>query len=320
LPENKKKEVLGLFKQDLRDFSISRSSLKWGIAIPWDEGQVTYVWIEALMNYITALGYGSADETKLEKFWPADVHVVGKDIIKFHCIYWPALLLAAGLPAPKAVFAHGFFTVDGEKMGKSTGNVIDPLNLKKEFGADAARYLLLSQFPFGQDGDIKATQFAMQYNSDLANGIGNFSSRVTAMAEKYFSGQVPQRSNELKDQVDQIWQSYQAALHEFQVDGALAAVKKLNDLGDGYVEANKPWELAKSDSARLGEVIYNLLEALRHLALMLWPIMPSTAEKIFSALGQSDFNAKKISELQIWGLLEPGSHVSKNEALFPRIQ
>jgi len=320
LPESKKKEVLGLFKQEMHDFSISRSSLKWGIPMPWDESQVAYVWADALSNYITALGFGSPDESKFDKFWPADVHIVGKDIIKFHCVYWPAMLLAAGLPVPKAVFAHGFFTVDGQKMGKSMGNVIDPLNLKKEFGTDATRYLLLSQFPFGQDGDIKASQFATQYNSDLANGIGNFASRVTAMAEKYFGGQVPPRSSELKDQVDQIWQSYQAALHEFQVDGALAAVKKLNDLGDGYVEMNKPWELAKTDQERLKEVIYNLLEALRHLALMLWPIMPETAEKIFAALGQSDFSVKKISELQVWGLLEPGSQVSKNEALFPRIQ
>lgn len=320
LPASKKKEVLGLFKQEINDFSISRSSLKWGITIPWDKSQVAYVWADALSNYITALGYGSDDESKMAKFWPADTHIVGKDIIKFHCLFWPAMLLAAGLPVPKSIFAHGFFTVDGQKMGKSMGNVIDPHNLIKAFGADATRYLLLSQFPFGQDGDIKASQFAIQYNSDLANGIGNFASRVTAMAEKYFTGVVPERSSELKAEVEKIWADYRLAMENFQVDEAIGAVKKLNNLGDGYVETNKPWELAKTDEARLKEVIYNLLEVLRHLSLMLWPIMPATAEKIFSALGQDNFMAHKMTELEVWGVLEPGSQVSKNEALFPRIQ
>jgi len=320
LPASKKKEVLGLFKQEISDFSISRSSLKWGIPLPWDESQVAYVWADALSNYITALGYGEADDSKVKNFWPADVHIVGKDIIKFHCIFWPAMLLAAGIEPPKTVYAHGFFTVDGLKMGKSMGNVIDPNNLIKEFGVDATRYLLLSQFPFGQDGDIKASQFAIQYNSDLANGIGNFASRVTAMAEKYFSGIVPARSSELKSQVEMIWQEYEASLNNFQVDGAIDAIKKIQTLGDGFVESQKPWELAKTDQARLSEVIYNLLEALRHLALMLYPVMPETSEKIFAALGQADFKNRKILEAQVWGLLEPGSQVKKNEALFPRIQ
>lgn len=320
LPASKKKEVLGLFKQEISDFSISRSSLKWGIPLPWDDSQVAYVWADALSNYITALGYGEEDDSKVKRFWPADVHIVGKDIIKFHCIFWPAMLIAAGIEPPKAVYAHGFFTVDGLKMGKSMGNVIDPNNLIKEFGTDATRYLLLSQFPFGQDGDIKASQFVIQYNSDLANGIGNFASRVTAMAEKYFSGVVPTHSNELKIQVEKIWQEYETALDNFQVDGAIEAIKKIQTLGDGFVESQKPWELAKTDQVRLGEVIYNLLETLRHLALMLYPVMPETSEKIFSALGQANYKNRKISELQVWGLLEPGSKVNKNEALFPRIQ
>ena len=320
LPINKKKEVLGLFKQEINDFSVSRQNLKWGIPLPWDESQVTYVWVEALMNYVTALGYGTDDEKKLEQFWPADVHVVGKEIIKFHCIFWPAMLLAAGLPMPKAIYAHGLFTIDGVKMGKSRGNVIDPFNLIKEFGTDATRYILLSQFPFGQDGDIKASQFVIQYNSDLANGVGNFSSRVTAMAEKYFTGVVPARDTELKNEVEAIWVEYEKALEGFQVDGAIEAIKKLQSLGDGYVEKNKPWELAKTDEARLKEVIYNLLELLRHLGVALWPVMPETAEKILAALGQNNFTSQNFSLLKVWGLLEPESKVSKNEALFPRIQ
>lgn len=320
LPASKKKEVLGLFKQEINDFSVSRQNLKWGIPLPWDKNQVTYVWADALSNYITALGYGTEDESQLEKFWPANVHVVGKDIIKFHCIFWPAMLLAAGLPVPQAIYAHGFFTVDGQKMGKSLGNVIDPFNLIKELGVDATRYLLLSQFPFGQDGDIKASQFVIQYNSDLANGVGNFSSRVTAMAEKYFAGVVPARDTELKAEVEKIWAEYESALDGFQVDGAIEAIKKLQSLGDGYVEKNKPWELAKTNEARLQEVIYNLLELLRHLGVALWPVMPETSEKILTALGQSNFTSQNFALLKVWGLLEPASKVSKNEALFPRIQ
>jgi len=304
----------------INDFSVSRQNLKWGIPLPWDETQVTYVWVEALMNYITALGYGSDDLSKLEKYWPADVHIVGKDIIKFHCIFWPAILLAASLPVPKCIYAHGFFTVDGLKMGKSLGNVIDPFNLIKDFGVDATRYLLLSQFPFGQDGDIKASQFAVQYNSDLANGIGNFASRVTSMAEKYFDGVVPPRNSELKPEVERLWSDYEQAFNSLQIDGVLEAIKKLNQLGDGYVEKNKPWDLAKNDPARLAEVIYNLLELLRQLGVALWPVMPETSTKILTALGQTDFTAQKFEQLKGWGLLEPESKISKNEALFPRIQ
>ena len=320
VPESKRNEVLGLFKQEIGDFSVSRSSLKWGIPLPWDESQVAYVWADALSNYITALGYGSEDESLLEKFWPADLHVLGKDILKFHCIFWPAMLIAAGLPAPKSIFVHGFFTVDGHKMGKSQGNVIDPLILKRDFGADASRYLLLSQFPFGQDGDIKAEQFVAQYNSDLANGAGNFASRVTAMAEKYFGGIVPPRSEELRAEMSKIIADYESSLETFDVSGAITAVKAALTLGDGYVEKNKPWELAKTDEARLKEVIYNLLEVLRHLGIMLYPIMPETADKIMAALGQADFAKSKYELLAVWGLLEPGDKTAKNEPLFPRIQ
>lgn len=320
LPESKKKEVLGLFKQEIGDFSISRSSVKWGIPLPWDQSQVAYVWVDALTNYINALGYGSDNVDNLNKFWPADLHILGKDILKFHCIYWPAMLLSVDLPTPKNLYVHGFFTVDGQKMGKSLGNVIDPFNLIKEFGSDATRYLLLSQFPFGSDGDIKAGQFVIQYNSDLANGIGNFASRVTTMAEKYFDGLVPQKNSELKTETEAIWLEYIGAMERFQVDEVISAIKKLNQLGDGYVEKNKPWDLAKNEPARLEEVIYNLLEVLRNLAVMIWPVMPTASEKIMTALGQADFTKKDFLSLRSWGLLESESKVQKNESLFPRIQ
>lgn len=319
LPERKRKEVLGLFKQDIGDFSVSRQNLKWGISLPWDETQVAYVWADALTNYITALGYGSDDDLKLRKFWPADVHIVGKDIIKFHCVFWPAMLLAAGLPLPKAVYAHGFFTVDGQKMGKSMGNVIDPLELIREFGMDATRYLLLSQFPFGNDGDIKYGEFAIQYNSDLANGIGNLASRVLSMAEKYFDGIVPEASEGLKAEVEAAWSKYEEAMDNLTIHDALAAIKELNVAADGYVEKNKPWELAKTDPEKLSGVIYSLLEVLRHLALMLYPVMPDTAARILAALGKEDFTNFALHDLRSWGGLLSGAKVAKIEALFPRL-
>jgi methionyl-tRNA synthetase len=319
LPASRHQEVMGLLRQGLDDFSISRQSVKWGIGLPFDNRQVTYVWVEALQNYITALGYGQ-DGDKLEKFWPADIHLMAKDIIKFHAIFWPAMLIAAGLPVPKVVFAHGFFTVDGQKMSKSLGNVIDPDALVDELGADAVRYLLLSQFPFGADGDVKASNFAIQYNSDLANGVGNLTARVAAMAEKYFGGEAPEKDKEFADEVAGIWGQYREAMADFQIDKAIEIIKKWQAFCDGYIERHKPWELAKTDPAKLAPVIYNLLEAVRHLGLMVYPIMPSTGEKILMALGQGEWQNQSLHDLSQWGGLEPGTKVAKGEALFPRLE
>jgi len=319
-PAARKKEVLGLFKQDLNDFSVSREHVKWGIKVPFDDSQVTYVWVDALSNYITALGYGSDDHSNFEKFWPADVHLMAKDIIKFHCLYWPAMLLAIGEQLPKVIFAHGFFSIDGHKMSKSVGNIIDPNELVSQFGSDPTRYLLLCQFPFGADGDIKAENFVLQYNSDLANGIGNLVSRVTAMAEKYFEGIVPESDAELEKPVADIWKFYQDGLSDFQVDKAIEGIKKIVSLADGYIDKNKPWELAKSDQAKLAKTIYNLLEVIRHLGLLVYPIMPETAVKILTILGKEDFTNYHLADLNHWGLLSPGDKINKSEALFPRIQ
>lgn len=319
VPEIRRKEVLGLLKQELPDFSLSRQSLKWGIPLSWDKDQVVYVWVDALSNYITALGYGSKDDLNFRKFWPADLHIVGKEIIKFHCIYWPAMLLAAGLPLPKNIFAHGWFTVDGQKMSKSVGNVINPYDLVKEFGSDAARYLIISQFPFGQDGDIKFGNFSIQYNSDLANGVGNLVSRVLAMAEKYFASKIPKADDELKKEVEVVWKSYIKAMDNFSVSDAVSAVKDLVSLCDGYVEKNKPWELAKTDNVKLARVIYNLLEAIRHLALMLYPIMPETAVKIFASLGEEGFTNFSLKDLSKWGRLQQDLPITKCAPLFPRL-
>ncbi|MFA6918624.1 MAG: methionine--tRNA ligase [Patescibacteria group bacterium] len=320
LPEKIKKEVLGLFKQGLNDFSVTREKVKWGIEVPFDSSQVVYVWADALLNYITALGYGSKDDLLFRKFWPANLHLMAKEIIKFHAIFWPAMLLAVGEELPQTIFAHGFFTVDGQKMSKSLGNAIDPMELVKQFGSDATRFMLLSQFPFGQDGDVKVGNFVIQYNSDLANGVGNLTSRVLTMAEKYFDGIVPEKDSELAEPVKNIWSEYEKAMTSFEVDKAIEAIKKLNGLCDAYVEENKPWQLAKDDKEKLSKVIYNLLEALRHLGVMLYPIMPQTSQKILQSLGKGDFTSIQLSDLQNWGRLQPGAKVSKAEALFPRIQ
>ena len=321
MPESRRKEVLGLIKQGLDDFSISRESVKWGIELPFDKKQVVYVWVEALLNYITALGFGKKDNN-LEKFWPAEIHLMAKDIIKFHALYWPALLVAAGLQPPKVIFAHGFFTVDGEKMSKTIGNTIDPQALLDEFGSDAVRYLLLSQFPFGIDGDVKAANFAIQYNADLANGVGNLVSRSIAMIDKYFAGQIPEPGfdEELVGQVEEIWQEYSGAMQQFAVDKAILAIKKLNALGDEYVEKNKPWQLAKNNQDSLSVVIYNLLEIIRHLALMTYQVMHLVSGKIFDCLGEKKWKNKKLEELKRWGGLTKDGKICKIEALFPRLE
>ena len=277
--------------------------------------------------------------------------VLLRDIIKFHALYWPAMLIAAGIEPPKVVYAHGFFTVDGQKMSKSLGNVIDPNNLLDEFSSDAVRYLLLSQFPFGNDGDVKAGEFAIQYNADLANGIGNLVSRVVAMTEKYFAGKVPtvntppyqggvglkagggseekispsarggdtEGVGDLSTETAQVWSKYKDALERFQIDEAIGAIKELNGVCDTYIEKNKPWELAKDSQDKLAVVLYSLLEAIRHLGLLIYPILPETAEKIQVALGQGDFDAKSLKELEKWGGLKSGTKVEKGEPLFPRL-
>lgn len=283
LPHGREKEVLGLFKQDLEDFSVSRENVQWGIPLPFDEKQKTYVWVDALLNYITAIGYGDNDAF-FEAWWPADVHVMARDILKFHCVYWPALLLAAGLPVPKVVYLHGFFTLDGKKMSKTLGNVIDPNDLVKKFGIDATRYLLLTQFPFGQDGDIKESLFAEKYNADLANNLGNLVSRVLNMIEKYCGGTVP------KDVVSPIPLAHVGDYIELlQFDRALKelweAVMKANQI----IDEAEPWKLAKDPGKReqLETVLSQLAALLLEFAAAIEPFMPETADIIIGSLNEA---------------------------------
>lgn len=294
-PQERKKEVLSLLKQDLGNFSISRQKVKWGIDLPFDKKQKIYVWVEALANYITAIGYG-ADEKKFNKIWPADLHLIAKDIVKFHAIFWPALLLAVGLKLPKKIFVHGFFTVEGQKMSKTLGNVIDPIYLADKYGADAVRYFLLREISFGQDGDFSIKRFEERYNSDLANGLGNLVSRVLTLAEKV----KPKESDgqgELAKRIKSTQENYQKALEEIKFHEALESVWQLISACDEYIEKNKPWQLIKSQPEKFKQIISELLITLKEITSLLEPFMPETSEKISAQIKQN----------------------KKTEALFPRL-
>lgn len=330
LPENAKKEVLGLFRQGLEDFSVSREKVKWGIKFPYNEKQVIYVWVDALSNYMTALGYDQGE--KFKKFWPADLHLIGRDILKFHAVYWSAMLLAAGEKLPKTFFVHGFFTISGRKMSKSLGNVIDPNEMIKKYGSDGTRYLIISQLPFGQDGDIKVERFDEKYNADLANNLGNFVSRVVKLAEKLktqpSSRARAERNSKLKtttknSKLEKLaslsWKRYDKALKNFRIDKGLDVIfdQTLRWL-NAYIDHEEPWKLVKTDQKKFNELIFSLLESLRHLSWMLNPYLPETSQKILKILGVWEKEKKeKFEEIERWKDGE-GIRVKKSEILFPR--
>ena len=294
-PKERKKEVLSLLKQDLGNFSISRQNVEWGIDLPFDKKQKTYVWVDALQNYITAIGYGD-DSEKFNKYWPADLHLIAKDIVKFHAIFWPALLLATGLELPKKIFVHGFFTVEGQKMSKSLGNAIDPIYLVDKYGADAVRYFLLREISFGQDGDFSIKRLEERYNSDLANGLGNLVSRVLALSEKV--GAKAERVNkEFDSEIKLVQEKYKKAIKDIKFNEALESVWKLISFCDEHIEKNKPWELIKNNQDKAKKVLGQLLTTIEEIANLLGPFIPETSEKILKQIKQN----KKI------------------EALFPRL-
>ncbi len=315
-PVSRRNEVAQYIEHHFSDFSISRQSLNWGIPVSGDSSQVLYVWFDALLNYCTAVGYGT-NETKFKKFWPADIHLVGKDIIKFHCALWPAMLLSAGLPLPKTVFAHGFFTIDGQKISKSLGNAIDPLELVKKYSVDAVRYFLLREIPFGEDGDFSLARLGERYNADLANGIGNLVARVVTIAEKLsvVSCQLSAPLSPFAIKSKATWDVYEKTLAEYRFHDALAAVWDLIKACDAYIEEKKPWTLKGKE---VEEVIAPLLEALRHIAWWLWPVMPQTAEGIFTQLGiLEQSREQKLSDAKKWGGVE--FQVKKGAVLFQRL-
>ncbi len=327
-PQIRRNEVMSFVKGGMHDLSISRSTFDWGVPLPFDEEHVTYVWVDALINYLTALGYGSDDEADFEKRWPADFHFVGKDIIRFHCVIWPAMLMAAGLPLPKHVFAHGFLmAADGSKMSKSKGNALYPRDLMEQFGVDAYRYYFMSDVTFGADGNIGLDRMTQVYNADLANSYGNLFSRVSNMTIKYFEGKVPQcpvefAVNPLKEIADELYPKYAQCLRNVDFGGATGAIMELVHRANLYVEESAPWNLAKSEQTQgeLAAVLYNALEACRISALLLSPFMPTTSDELYSRLGLGKATeVRDGAAAAAWGGLPVGNEVVKGDALFPRL-
>ena len=331
-PDTRRNEVLSFVRGGLNDLSISRANVKWGIPLPFDDSHTVYVWFDALINYITAVGYG--DSSKAEQFahrWPAQCHFVGKDIIRFHCVIWPAMLMAAGLPVPQRVFAHGFLMTKGEKMGKSKGNAIAPADLVSRFGVDAYRYYFLREVQFGTDGSVSVENMVQRYNGDLANDWGNLVSRLFNMVGKYCDGAVPDPSGAPEvTEDDAALRAIAAGLFEgvgermarLDYAGALEAAWELIKRTNRYIEDCAPWNLAKADETmpRLRTVLYTALEAVRIAALYTAPVMPNTSREIFARLGLGDPHLiDDLAAQTEWGQLPVGNPVVKGQALFQRI-
>ena len=325
-PEARKKEMLNNFiKPGLQDLCVSRTSFKWGIPVTFDDKHVIYVWIDSLSNYITALGYdpdGSSDLYK--KYWPADVHIIGKDIVRFHTIYWPIMLMALGEPLPKQVFGHPWLLFGEDKMSKSRGNVIYADDLVDLLGVDAVRYYLVSEMPYANDGSITYETIIERYNSDLANTFGNLVNRTIAMQNKYFDGiiQEPTDSESVDDELKafalETVKKIEKCFETYRVADAVEAVLNLAKRSNKYIDETMPWALAKDENkkARLGTVLYNLLEAIRYIAILLTPFMPQTAEKIFE---QMNCDIKDYDSMNTFGALKAGTKVNEAQALFARI-
>ncbi|MDR0308947.1 MAG: methionine--tRNA ligase [Coriobacteriales bacterium] len=356
-PEIRRNEVVAFVKGGLKDLSVSRTTFDWGVPIPFAEGHVSYVWVDALINYLTAVGYGSDSASDAEEFarrWPAQIHFVGKDIIRFHCVIWPAMLMAAGIELPRQVFAHGFLLTKGEKMSKSLGNVMSPLELAETFSVDGYRYYFLSDFQFGADGSLTMERIIQVYNADLANSWGNLCSRALNMTKKYLDSEVVELwprtdaaltkrlGNPLREKAETLYASYSKAMDDIDFSKAMAKVLELVDAANLYIEQTAPWSLAKEAAAETAEaeaaginlddakaptkndvldfVLYNLLESIRIAALLFAPVMPQTSAEVWRRLGLGDpLECRDLSAALEWGGLPSGNRVEVGDPLFPRL-
>ena len=330
-PESARNEVISFLESEVRDLSISRSTFNWGIPVPWDTKQVVYVWFDALLNYATAVGLGDEDSTdggkKFAATWPADVLLVGKDILRFHAVIWPAMLMAAGLPVPGKVFAHGWLLVGGEKMSKSKLTGIAPSDITSHFGVDAFRYYFMRAIPFGSDGSFSWEDMGARYTSELANDFGNLASRLTAMIEKYCDGVIPAPAagGELATLLLTTVETADKAMCALDFQSGILAIMDFCKRINLYVTETEPWVLAKDESNRskLNEVLYNTAEGVRALAVLLHPVMPETCEKLWESLGANSLGTladQRISDAAKWGTLPAGSKVTKGSVLFPRLE
>src|ERR1700686_5038288 len=328
-PEARRNEVLSFVRGGLRDLSISRSTFSWGIPVPDDPKHVIYVWLDALANYITALGYGSNDTTKFDKYWPADVHMIGKEIVSFHCVYWPAFLLAAGLPLPKGITAHGWLLFEESKMSKSRRNIVRAQNIVNVLGTDALRYFLLREVVFGQDGSFSFDALVQRYNSDLANGLGNLASRTLTMITRYFKGEVPYPSRAATHTAEEsaIAETARRTITEFnalfdqcQFSRALEVAWSLVAAVDKYIVESQPWALGEKQDdesrSRLATILYTSAEGLRIVTALAHPVIPDSSAKIWAQLGLGDIQKFPLSDLR-WGQLKLGTKLGDVQPVFP---